>query len=207
MVLSTDDPHTYRAYGSPGTTGRDDRPTVRRISRNGRVFKSWPPRAEDIAHAVCTHSAILDGEICCLAPDGISNFRNRLFRREWPYFYAFDLLTVDGRDMRAAPLTERKAHLRQIMPRVDCWLLFLDAIAERGRDLFRLACRRDLEGVVAKWAHGTYQTDGRSTSWIKVKNPDYSQIIDRHELFDRRSFEGATRRRFAAPFDFRQDER
>ena len=62
-----------------------------------------------------------------------------------------------------------------------------------------MACARDLEGVVAKWAHGSYQTDGRSTSWLKVKNPDYSQIVDRDELFDRRAHEGVARRRFAAP--------
>jgi bifunctional non-homologous end joining protein LigD len=122
-----------------------------------------------------------------------------LFRRQWPYFYAFDLLSVDGRDIRTLPLTERKARLHAIMPKVDSRLLYLDGIAGRGRDLFRLACQRDLEGIVAKWSDGTYQTDGRSTSWVKIRNPDYSQIVDRHELFKRRSIEGAARRRFSAP--------
>jgi len=56
-------------------------------------------------------------------------------------------------------------------------------LAERGRDLCRVACERDLEGIVGKWAHGTYQTDGRRTSWVKIKNPKYTQIRDRHELF------------------------
>jgi bifunctional non-homologous end joining protein LigD len=114
------------------------------ISRNGHVFKSWPQLAEEIAHAIRAHSAILDGEICCLEPDGTSNFRSLLFRRQWPYFYAFDLLSVDGHDMCALPLTERKARLRAIMPKMDSRLLFLDGIAGRGRDLFRVACRRDL---------------------------------------------------------------
>ena len=94
------------------------------ISRNGHLFKSWPQLAEEIAYAVRAHSAIIDGEVCCLEPDGTSNFRNLLFRREWPYFYAFDLLSVDGRDIRALPLTERKACLHAIMPTVDCRLLF-----------------------------------------------------------------------------------
>lgn len=44
-----------------------------------------------------------------------------------------------------------------------------DHVEGRGRDLFRVACERDLEGVVGKWAHGTYQTDGCGTSWVKVK--------------------------------------
>ena len=42
---------------------------------------------------------------------------------------------------------------------------------------------RDLEGIVAKWANGTYRTDGRATSWLKIKNRYYTQIRDRHELF------------------------
>ena len=49
--------------------------------------------------------------------------------------------------------------------------------------LFELGCERDLEGIVAKWANGTYQSDGRITSWAKCKNPNYSQADSRHELF------------------------
>ena len=48
-----------------------------------------------------------------------------------------------------------------------------------------LACARDLEGIVGKWAGGTYRS-GPCTSWIKVKNPTYTQIQDRHEFFERR---------------------
>jgi ATP-dependent DNA ligase len=54
----------------------------------------------------------------------------------------------------------------------------------RRRDFeYRVACERDLEGIVAKWKHGTYQADGL-TSWLKVKNPTYSQAEGRHELFE-----------------------
>jgi hypothetical protein len=49
------------------------------------------------------------------------------------------------------------------------------AIPARGTRLYELACERDLEGIVAKWARGSYQCDGRATSWLKVKNPDYSR--------------------------------
>ena len=48
----------------------------------------------------------------------------------------------------------------------------------------REACERDLEGIVAKGTRGTYQTDTSRTSWLKIKKPDYSQMLDRHELFD-----------------------
>ena len=86
------------------------------VSRNGNIFKSWPQLAEEIAHSVRAHTATLDGEICCLNPDGSSNFKDLLFRREWPFFVAFDLLAVDGEDLRGLPLLSRKRRLRQIMP-------------------------------------------------------------------------------------------
>ena len=114
------------------------------VSRNGHVFKSWPQLAQEIAHAVLCRAAILDGEICCLEPDGTTNFNKLLFRREWPWFYAFDALSINGRDLRSLPLSERKERLRGIMSAVECRVLFLDSLAERGRDLFRAACERDL---------------------------------------------------------------
>ena len=70
-------------------------------------------------------------------------------------FYAFDLLMLNGRDLRGLPLTERKRRLAAIMPVLECRVRFLDSIAGRGCDLFRAACEHDLEGIVAKWAHGT----------------------------------------------------
>src|SRR6187200_2123902 len=81
------------------------------------------------------------------------------------------------------PLLERKCRLLRIMPIVDSRLLRLDHIRERGSDLFSAACELDLEGIVGKWVHGTYRTDGRATSWVKLKHPGYTQIRDRHELF------------------------
>jgi bifunctional non-homologous end joining protein LigD len=155
-------------------------------SRNGHRFRQWPQLAEEVAHTVRTDSCVLDGEICCLEPDGRSHFKKLLFRREWPLFYAFDVLRIDDDDLTALPLLERKGRLRRIMPTIECRLRSLDHIAQRGCDLFRVACERDLEGIVAKWAKGTYRTDGRATSWLKIKNPDYTQMRDRHELFGAR---------------------
>jgi len=45
-----------------------------------------------------------------------------------------------------------------------------------------VACEQDLEGIVAKWSQRTYRTDGRATWWLKIKNPDYTQMHDRYEL-------------------------
>lgn len=164
------------------------------VSRNGHTFKQWPQLCEEIAHAVRANHAVLDGEICCLKPDGRTHFKNLLFRREWPHFYAFDALSIEGEDLTAQPLLERKRRLLAIMPAVECRLLYLDHLEARGVDLFRVACERDLEGIVGKWAEGTYRTDGRATSWLKIKNRDYTQMVDRHELFaDRHRHEGRPR--------------
>ena len=155
------------------------------VSRNGYPFKSWLYLSEEIAHAVRAHSAVLDGEIVCLDADGCSRFYDLLFRREWPHFLAFDVLSIDGEDLRALPLIDRKRRLARIMPRVESRLMLLEPIERRGCRLFELACERDLEGIVAKWANGSYQS-GRGTSWLKIKNPHYSQGEGRHELFDAR---------------------
>jgi ATP-dependent DNA ligase len=119
----------------------------------------------------------------CRRPDAVNRL---LFRREAPYFYAFDLLRLNGRDLRRLPLLERKARLARILPEAGCRVLFLNGIMERGCDLFSEICARDLEGIVGKWAHGCYQTEGSRTSWVKIKNPAYSQTIGRAELFEDR---------------------
>jgi ATP-dependent DNA ligase len=106
-----------------------------------------------------------------------------LFRREWLYFLALDVLSIDGEDVRALPPVQRKRRLARIMLRVESRLLLLEAIPARGKRLFELACERDFEGIVAKWSKGTYQCDGRATSWLKIKNTDYTQADGRHEWF------------------------
>jgi len=141
---------------------------------------------EGIAHSVKARRAVLDGELVCLGDDGRSLFHRLLFRRDWPCLFAFDLLEVDGEDLRDQPLSALKRGLRQILPRTDSRLLFVDHLERRGSALFRAACDRDLEGIVAKWRHGRYERDGVSTSWLKIKNPGYSQMAGRRELVEAR---------------------
>ncbi len=75
--------------------------------------------------------------------------------------------------------------------RQSSYLLHVDFVPEKGTELFALSCEKNLEGVVGKWTPGTYQADGRSTSWVKIKNPAYSQAEGRAELFEGK---GRTRR-------------
>lgn len=167
------------------------------LSRNGNVFKSWPQLGEEIASSVRCDSAILDGEIVCLDAAGKPDFRSLLFRRTAPCFYAFDVLEVEGESLCDLPLWQRKRRLRRIIPRTESRLLEVEPIAARGVDLFHAACDHDLEGIVAKWRHGRYATDGTSTSWMKIKNPGYSQVEGRHELFA--ASKQARRRKTGAP--------
>ncbi len=126
--------------------------------------------------------AVLDGEIVCLDHDGCPQFYELLRRRGEPVLYVFDLLYLDGEDLRERPLIERKRLLRSI---VTC-VLYADHIEQRGVELFRLACDRDLEGVVAKWKYGAY-----GQSWWKIRNPNYSQYEGRHEMFEKRAATGS----------------
>jgi bifunctional non-homologous end joining protein LigD len=170
-----------------------DRYSCTFVSRNGHTFTQWPQLQEEVAHAVRVERAVLDGEIVCLEPGGRSDFYSLMFRRQWPFFYAFDLLSLEGEDLRGRPLLERKRLLRGIMAPTATRLRCVDPLEGRGRDLYELACQHDTEGIVAKWSRGTYHADGATTSWLKIKNPAYTQAEGRHELFAARR-SGSARR-------------
>jgi hypothetical protein len=127
---------------------------------------------------------VLDGEIVCLDKNGKPQFRDLLFRRGERHFYAFDLLRCEGEDLRYLPLADRKLRLRSVVPQRGERLLYCDHVEQDGEGLFRLACEQDLEGIVAKNRFAPYLTD-RKTTWIKIRNREYSQWIGREELFER----------------------
>jgi bifunctional non-homologous end joining protein LigD len=117
---------------------------------------------------------------------GRSQFYELMFRRGQPFFYAFDLLWLNGEDLRSLPLLKRKARLKQLIGRSKgSPLLYLDHIEGNGSRFFAKACELDLEGIVAKWKAGIYIADNRRSSWVKIKNPNYSQAEAREELFER----------------------
>lgn len=125
-------------------------------------------------------SAVLDGEIVCLDPDGKSQFRDLLFRRSEPRFIAFDLLWLNGEDLRYLPLIDRKLRLRTVVARGGERLLYCDHIDANGEALFTLACEHDLEGIVAKRKSDPYLPN--HATWLKIRN---SQWVGREELFER----------------------
>jgi ATP dependent DNA ligase domain len=113
---------------------------------------------------------------------GRSIFKELLYRRGNPVFYAFDLLWLNGRDPRQLPLLERKRMLRRLVRgSKHCRLMYAHHVESLGRELFGMICGLDLEGIVAKHKDGLYLP---SAKWIKIKNPNYTQAEGRHELFE-----------------------
>jgi bifunctional non-homologous end joining protein LigD len=157
--------------------------STRLVSRNGHAFRWCPALCESVGGALKCANAVLDGEIVCLDEDGRPTFNQLLYHRGEPHFYAFDLLWLDGKDLRGLPLLKRKATLSRLLARRQSLLLYADCVASTGVQLFSTVCEMDLEGIVAKWKHGTYRSDGTKTSWIKIKNLAYSQAKNRHERF------------------------
>jgi bifunctional non-homologous end joining protein LigD len=160
------------------------------VSRRRVPYKGFRELADSLSQ-LKVRNAIIDGELACLDPEGRSIFNELLFRRGCPIFYAFDLLYLNGRDLRQLPLIERKEKLRNVieksgLPGVICCGKYVEG---RGVDLFNEIVRRNLEGVVAKRKNGTYTT---VSDWLKIKNPNYTQSERRYELFE--SFKGQTAR-------------
>jgi bifunctional non-homologous end joining protein LigD len=169
------------------------------VSRKGNVFKSFPGLCEGLGHDLNGRRCVLDGEIVCLDSHGKPQFRDLLFRRAEPMFYAFDLLWDEhawsddevemrrfrnGEDLRYLPLFDRKLRLHAVVPKRGERLLYCDHIDGDGEGLFRLACQHDLEGIVAKQKYAPYLLEQEPT-WFKIRNQNYTQWAGREELFER----------------------
>lgn len=156
---------------------------TRLVSRKNAEYKRYGELAREITAALTPHEAVLDGEIVCLDANGTPQFYDLLYSRAVPCFAAFDLLWLDGEDLRSLPLLERKRRLEQVVHGKP-GLLYVSHFEHRGTALFQQVCRMDLEGIVAKFKDAPY---GWKNSWVKIKNPTYSQAVDRGELFKKRS--------------------
>ena len=137
---------------------------VRFVSRNGNRLNGFGLLANECIRAVRAESAIVDGEIAVPHQTGRTHVATRMQHRQDARFYAFDLLWLNGQDLRALPLLTRKQHLKVLLRRRSPWLVYVDHIMEHGRMLFQLACREDLEGIIAKRADHPYPSATRSHS-------------------------------------------
>ena len=155
------------------------------LSRNGHAFASFRDLASYIGSGLPTHTAVLDGEIVCLDADGHPQFNDLLFRRGEPRFAAFDLLYCDGHDLRRERLIDRKQELKRIVGTDRGPIFYVDHVEGCGTKLFGRICELDLEGIVAKHGGAPYAADPERTTWFKVLNRNYSQMVGRAELFER----------------------
>jgi bifunctional non-homologous end joining protein LigD len=94
--------------------------------------------------------------------------------------YAFDLLEIDGEDLRPLPLSDRKRRLRKLVGKRRLGIVLSEHTDEDGATIFLQACRMGLEGIVSKRLSAPYRS-GRSTDWLKVKNPDSPAMIRARE--------------------------
>ena len=152
------------------------------MSRKGVAYSRFKDLATTLSEI--DHEVILDGELVCLDDEGKSQFYDLMFNRAPAHFYAFDILWLDGEDVRGQSTVERKQLLQEIVTDAPDRLLYVDHIEEHGEQLYAEICQRDTEGIVAKPKVVAYRELAGKTPWIKIKNPDYTQAEGRGELFN-----------------------
>jgi bifunctional non-homologous end joining protein LigD len=111
-------------------------------------------------------------------PDGVAIF-DALHRRgtvSEAMLYAFDLLELDGEDLRGLPLSDRKKRLARLLGGRRLGVVLSDRTDDDGATIFRQECRMGLECIVSKRLTAPYRS-GPSRDWLKVKNPDSPAMI------------------------------
>ncbi len=152
------------------------------FSKNKHRLTGFRDLGEAIVKELSVENAVIDGELAATDGLGRTVFKALMQRSHQVRYFAFDLLWLNGRDLRSLPLVVRKQQLRRIVPARSAHMLYVDHTKGAGTELYRLACQLDLEGIVAKRADSQYQeTNGRM--WIEITNPHYSQKDGRADLF------------------------
>jgi bifunctional non-homologous end joining protein LigD len=149
---------------------RDTGGAVHLFSRTDRAMDREYPEVVRALEAQRCQDFVVDGEVVAFDSRGIPSF-SRLQRRGRErvavFLYVFDALRLDGEDVRELPLRERKARLRRTL-RFEGPVRFTPHRNERGEEMYREACRKGLEGVMAKRGDSPYRAT-RSTDWRKLK--------------------------------------
>ena len=145
---------------------------VRLITRNGYDWTGRYPWIVELALKNRIKQFVIDGEAVILGVDGVPDFNVLHSRKheEEVQLYAFDIMTLDGEDLRSLRLSLRKTNLARLLARrPDGIFVAPFEQGEIGTDLFRACCNMGLEGLVSKRVDRPYRS-GRSPDWVKVKN-------------------------------------
>ncbi len=151
-----------------------DRGTLRIFTRNNNRCEEKYPELRPLPKHLKARQAILDGEIVVLDDKGVSKFELTMRREKPAHFFAFDLLYLDGRDLRSEPLHERRKLLEQVVkpfPRLRISQSF-----PPSDELVETAKQTGLEGLVAKKADSKYESR-RSVNWLKLKLTNEEEFV------------------------------
>ena len=152
---------------------RLDRGAVKLLTRTGL---DWTQKYPGIAKAVAgldARRAYLDGELCGVGSDGITSFNIVQLASDSGnaaalVFFLFDLLHLDGEDLRLRPLIERKERLGTLLANAAPSLHYSDDVIGHGPPFYNKACGMHVEGIVSKRIDAPY-TPGNRGLWLKVK--------------------------------------
>jgi len=146
---------------------------MRLLTRRGYDWTARFPAIASAASVLRAKSFLIDGEAVCCDDKGIAVFdKLRQRRNEWSLFLvAFDLLELNGRDLRREPIEIRKAGLARLLRNAEPGLQLSEHIEHEAAIVFEHACKLGLEGIVSKRRGSRYQS-GRSSLWLKSKNPE-----------------------------------
>lgn len=154
---------------------------VRLLTRSGQ---DWTTKYPSIARALekLRHAAVLDGEVVAMDEKGRSDFQrlqNALKSGDTSSlgYFVFDLLFLDGEDLRGLPLIERKRRLKALLkPLRRSQIFFSDHIEGHAAEFLRVSCGHALEGIVSKRAQSPY-TSGRGGDWTKAKCQNRQEFV------------------------------
>jgi DNA ligase D-like protein (predicted ligase) len=160
---------------------RIDRGSIRAFTRGGHDWTDKYGRVIDACRKLKCQSALIDGEVIVQDKNGLSDFAAlRAAIEGAPHrlvMFAFDLLFLDGEDLRRLPLIERRERLQSLLPRDHRFpIQFSEHWDGSGAALFEKACQIGLEGIVSKRALSAYKS-GPSKFWLKTKNVVESELI------------------------------
>jgi ATP-dependent DNA ligase len=151
---------------------RRDATGVRLITRNGYNLAARFPHAAAAIAALPARSCVVDGEAIAVDDNGLSVFDLIRYRRQdhAMTLCAFDLIELDGEDLRREPIEVRKRTLKGLLRRAHPGIVFNRHFDVEGAIVFRQACALGCEGIVSKRLGSPYRS-GRADCWVKVKNP------------------------------------
>jgi len=156
---------------------------ARALSRNELDWTSGLPDVRAAAEALPVTSAVLDGELAVLLPDGRSSFQRlqnafKGGKRQGLVYFAFDLIFLDGENLTALPLEERKAQLRTLLDAASksSSIRYCDHVVGNGPAVFAQARKLGCEGIVSKRRDLPYRS-GRSDAWLKIKCTQKQEFV------------------------------